>query len=184
MARECARPLLAISLTRILSRSDARSLLSIARLNSAKSRRRPSFWSRILIAQISCGTRGDFWPMSLPLFQAILVFSCLCIEYMFGLLILSEGTRIMAGKWPLSTQNQPPKRIVLVYLGRLLLTQSGHLAHQMIRSEIEINASLAIAESVNTCGGAWEPHSYVFRASKLLFVASSRSLFLMGPCLQ
>jgi len=64
------------------------------------------------------------------------------------------------------------------------MTQSGHLAHQMIRPEIEINAPLAIAESVNTCGGAWEPHLYVFRASKLLFIASSRSLFLMGPCLQ
>ena len=31
----------------------------------------------------------------------------------------------MAGERPLSTQHQPPKRLILVYLGRLLVTQSS-----------------------------------------------------------
>jgi hypothetical protein len=52
-----------------LTRSQARSLLSIARLNKASSRRRSASCRRMRIAQISLSLRGVFWPMSLPLFQ-------------------------------------------------------------------------------------------------------------------
>jgi len=47
----------------------ARSLLSMARLSSAKSRAFSASWSLIRIAQISLSFSGAFWPTSLPLFQ-------------------------------------------------------------------------------------------------------------------
>src|SRR5262249_423602 len=49
--------------------SHPRSLLSIARLNMARSRVRPSSWSRVRIDQTCFGERGGLAPMSLPLFQ-------------------------------------------------------------------------------------------------------------------
>jgi len=54
---------------RSLTKSQARSLLSRARLNRARSRRRLSNWRRIRIAQTSFGFSGGFCPMSLPLFH-------------------------------------------------------------------------------------------------------------------
>src|SRR5215813_14178421 len=50
----------------------ARSLLSIARLNIAKSRVRPSICNRVRIDQTCFGRNGGFWPISLPLFQGSL----------------------------------------------------------------------------------------------------------------
>src|SRR5271169_5519586 len=47
-----------------------RSLLSMARLNIAKSRIRPSTWSFVRIDQTCFGRSGGFAPISLPLFQA------------------------------------------------------------------------------------------------------------------
>ena len=47
-----------------------RSLLSIARLNSARSRARRPSCSRTWIAQISLAFRGGFWPRSLVLLHA------------------------------------------------------------------------------------------------------------------
>jgi hypothetical protein len=49
--------------------SHPRSLLSIARLNSARSLKRFNNWSRVLIAQTCFGRRGGLAPVSLPLFQ-------------------------------------------------------------------------------------------------------------------
>ena len=51
--------------------SQPRSLLSIARLNSAKSRVRPEIWSRVLIAQTCFGWSGGFAPVSFPLFHGL-----------------------------------------------------------------------------------------------------------------
>ena len=48
--------------------SQPRSLLSIARLNTAKSRARPSIWSFVRIDQTCLGRSGGFAPVSLPLF--------------------------------------------------------------------------------------------------------------------
>ena len=45
------------------------SLLSIARLNIARARRRPSICSRTRIVQTSFGFSGRFWPIRRPLFQ-------------------------------------------------------------------------------------------------------------------
>src|SRR5438046_9850914 len=49
--------------------SQPRSLLSIARLNMARSRTRPSIWSFVRIDQTCFGRSGGFAPVSLPLFQ-------------------------------------------------------------------------------------------------------------------
>jgi len=51
--------------------SQPRSLLSIARLNMARSRVLPSIISRVLIAHICFGRNGGLAPISLPLFQAV-----------------------------------------------------------------------------------------------------------------
>ena len=69
IARLMTRPPWTTSRTRIDTKSQLRSLLSTARLNSARSRSRPGRCSRIRIPQISLGFRGGFRPMSLPLFQ-------------------------------------------------------------------------------------------------------------------
>jgi len=60
-----------ISLTFSLTRSLPRSLLSIAKLNNAKSRIFFVSSSLILIAQISLILSGGFWPINLPLFQGV-----------------------------------------------------------------------------------------------------------------
>ena len=52
-----------------LTKSQPRSLLSIARLNKARSRIRYNSSRRILIDQISFSLSGDFCPTSLPLFH-------------------------------------------------------------------------------------------------------------------
>jgi len=66
VALELTWPPLETSDTRILSRSLALSLLSIARLNNARSRMRLSFCRRLLIAHISCGFSGGFDPSICP----------------------------------------------------------------------------------------------------------------------
>src|ERR1700704_136330 len=62
-------PLAATSSTLIATTSQPRSLLSIARLNMARSRARPSIWSFVRIDQTCLGRSGGFDPVSLPLFQ-------------------------------------------------------------------------------------------------------------------
>src|SRR6056297_366511 len=57
-------------MTFILTRSQPRSLLSIARLKSARSRWFSASSSLTLIAQIYFGFSGRFWPTMRPLFQA------------------------------------------------------------------------------------------------------------------
>jgi len=69
VARSTAYPLGATSSTRIATTSQPRSLPSIARLNIAKSRVRPSMCNRVRMEQTCFGRNGGFWPMSLPLFQ-------------------------------------------------------------------------------------------------------------------
>src|SRR3984893_17212553 len=49
--------------------SQPRSLLSIARLNMARSRMRPSIWSLVRIDQTCFGRSGGFAPVGLPLFH-------------------------------------------------------------------------------------------------------------------
>ena len=56
-------------LDRSATTSQPRSLLSIARLNIAKSRVRPATCNRVRIDQTCFGRSGSFWPISLPLFQ-------------------------------------------------------------------------------------------------------------------
>src|SRR5579859_2744147 len=59
----------ATSSTRMATTSQPRSLLSIARLNMARSRARPSIWSFVRIDQTCLGRRGGFAPVSFPLFH-------------------------------------------------------------------------------------------------------------------
>src|SRR3982751_4399533 len=49
--------------------SQPRSLLSIAKLNIARSRVRPSIWSFVRINQTCLGRSGGFAPVSFPLFH-------------------------------------------------------------------------------------------------------------------
>jgi hypothetical protein len=58
-----------ISSTRSLTRSQARSLLSIARLKIARSRLDPAISRRTQMDQTCVGSRGFFWPMINPVFQ-------------------------------------------------------------------------------------------------------------------
>jgi hypothetical protein len=51
------------------TRSHARNLLSIARLNNARSLLQPLSSRRIRIAQTSLGLKGRFWPTKRPLFH-------------------------------------------------------------------------------------------------------------------
>src|SRR3984893_12248610 len=69
VARSAVYPLAAISSTLIATTSQPRSLLSIARLNMARSRARPSIWSLVRIGQTCLGRNGGFAPVTLPLFQ-------------------------------------------------------------------------------------------------------------------
>lgn len=69
IARDPTRPPFETSDTRSLSKSQARSLLSIARLNNARSRCRLSICRRIRIVHISRSFSGGFCPTSLPLFH-------------------------------------------------------------------------------------------------------------------
>jgi hypothetical protein len=59
-----------MSSIRSLTRSQARSLLSIARLNIARSCLDRAISRRTRMDQTCFGSRGFFWPMSNPLFQA------------------------------------------------------------------------------------------------------------------
>src|SRR5213596_2736930 len=66
--------------------SQPRSLLSIARLNMARSRVRPSIWSFVRIDQTCLGRSGGFAPVSFPLFHgtrlgvgAAFTWSCMLI---------------------------------------------------------------------------------------------------------
>jgi hypothetical protein len=68
-ARSTANPLGVKSSTRSATTSQPRSLLSIARVNIAESRVRPSICNRVRIDQTCFGRSGGFWPMSFPLFQ-------------------------------------------------------------------------------------------------------------------
>jgi hypothetical protein len=69
VARSAVYPLAATSSTLIATTSHPRSLLSIARLNMARSRARPSIWSFVRIAQTCLGRNGGLAPVSLPSFQ-------------------------------------------------------------------------------------------------------------------
>src|SRR5690242_14235973 len=51
--------------------SQPRSLLSIARLNIARSRVRPSIINRVLMDQTCLGRSGGLAPISFPLFQGV-----------------------------------------------------------------------------------------------------------------
>src|ERR1700738_5318048 len=62
-------PFGAMSSTLIATTSQPRNLLSIARLNMARSRVRPSTSNRVLIDQTCFGRSGGLAPISLPLFQ-------------------------------------------------------------------------------------------------------------------
>src|SRR5215472_12627374 len=69
VARSRTRPPTLTSSTCSRTRSQPRSLLSIARLNKARLRARRSTWSRTRIDHTSLGFRGRFCPIRRPLFQ-------------------------------------------------------------------------------------------------------------------
>src|ERR1700738_882652 len=64
-------PFGAMSSTLMATTSQPRNLLSIARLNMARSRIRPSNSNRVLIDQTCFGRSGGLAPISLPLFQGV-----------------------------------------------------------------------------------------------------------------
>src|SRR5260370_28887706 len=70
VARSAVYPPAATSSTLIATTSQPRSLLSIARLNIARSRLRSAIWSLVRIDQTCLGRSGGLAPISLPLFQA------------------------------------------------------------------------------------------------------------------
>src|SRR5450631_1932123 len=102
VARSAVYPPAATSSTRIATTSQPRSLLSIARLNMARSRARPSIWSFVRIDQTCLGRSGGFAPVSFPLFQGTrlgleVAFARSCMAILLGL--VTEGEK-----------NVPPER--------------------------------------------------------------------------
>src|SRR5215813_753382 len=69
--RATAYPFGAMSSTVRLTTSHPRSLLSIARLNSAKLRTCPSIWSLVRIDHTCLGRRGGLAPINFPFFQGM-----------------------------------------------------------------------------------------------------------------
>src|SRR5579864_1014691 len=69
VARSIAYPCGAMSSTLRATTSQPRSLLSIARLNIARSRLRSATWSLVRIDQTCFGRSGGLAPINLPLFQ-------------------------------------------------------------------------------------------------------------------
>src|SRR6476661_6627732 len=69
LARSSAWPFGATSATLSATTSQPRSLLSIAKLNIAKSRLRPSTCSLVRINQTYFGCSGGLAPVNFPLFQ-------------------------------------------------------------------------------------------------------------------
>jgi len=81
------------STTFILTRSQPRNLLSMARVNKAKSRWFSANSSLTRIAQTCFGIKGRFWPTMRPLFQA-------------------DRTARMAGRFYVSMSNPPIRHIL------------------------------------------------------------------------
>src|SRR5664279_805254 len=80
--------------------SQPRSLLSIARLNMARSRARPSIWSFVRMDQTCLGRSGGFAPVSFPLFQgtrwgAGIAFTRSCMAILLG--SVTEATSMSPG---------------------------------------------------------------------------------------
>ena len=71
----------------------ALSLLSIAKLKSARSRVRPSISSRVRMTQISFGLKGAFWPTVLPLFPRLL-YACRLVQVHRYLLYPKWGAHV------------------------------------------------------------------------------------------
>ena len=69
--RSRTRSSLTRSDTASLTRSQPRNLLSMATLNKAGSCRLLPSFKRVWIAQTCFGSKGRFWPMIRPLFQAL-----------------------------------------------------------------------------------------------------------------
>src|SRR5664279_4924458 len=82
----------ATSSTLIATTSQPRNLLSMARLNMARSRVRLSIWSLVRIAQTCFCRNGGLAPVSFPLFQGIhlgagsseLALSCMVALLVYG----------------------------------------------------------------------------------------------------
>ena len=96
----------AMSRTFSLTRSQARSFESMARLNSASSRTSCASWRRTRIAQISDHRSGAFCPVNFPLFHGVL---CLPETFM-GIPNCLWDTQLAphAGNQCLRTSNQDP----------------------------------------------------------------------------
>jgi hypothetical protein len=71
VARSTAYPFGAMSWTISATTSQPRNLLSIATLNMAKSRSRPSMCSLVRIDQTCFGRKGGFAPINFPRFQGV-----------------------------------------------------------------------------------------------------------------
>jgi hypothetical protein len=92
----------------------ALSLLSIAKLNMARSRRRLSIWRRTRMGQTSFGFSGRFWPIRRPLFHGVccreaIVLSVVMLISEADPLRLSAGSRSIGFspylKWAQSRRN-------------------------------------------------------------------------------
>jgi hypothetical protein len=86
------------SRTRSCIKSQARSLLSIAKLNKARSRHRLAICNRTRIAQISLSLNGVFWPTSLPLFQGSRVILAGFTDSMAEVLVLLGQVCALTGR--------------------------------------------------------------------------------------
>src|ERR1022692_3437046 len=88
------------SRTRSWTKSQARSLLSTAKLNRARSRYRLAICKRTRIAQISLGLKEVFWSTSLPLFHGSRVVGVESVASMTGSFCCGERQSALAFKVP------------------------------------------------------------------------------------
>ena len=90
----------ATSLILSLTRSQLRNLLSMARLNWARSRVLFDICNQIRIAQTSLSFSGGFCPVSFPLFQGVWC-GLSCVRYNMGGLHIDDGNLLIIMKYGL-----------------------------------------------------------------------------------
>jgi len=112
---------LAMWQTRRLRRSQARSLLSIARLKRTRFRGLPAASNRIRIDQTCCRVSGAFLPTSLPLFQGTWGICGMCILRL--LLSVVRASKDVV-QWFAECSQRTPSGSYILGFRRLQMTQS------------------------------------------------------------
>jgi hypothetical protein len=117
-------PPAATSSTLSATTSQPQVLLSIARLNMARSRTRPSIWSFVRIDQTCFGRSGGFDPVSFPLFQGRCLIAITVVFSRSSMFLLLSKRRDKHGLSP-CVEKDRLEAVFLVALGDSAMSVSG-----------------------------------------------------------